>query len=359
MCGEPQLVSSLPDVTVTIGEVAHQAGATDGPKSPRGDADVPFTDRDKEENLMLLCHGCHRKIDDAAGQGIYTVDVLRGIKDQHEAMVAALTDFRTESRTLVIATRGMVRHKPVGASQREIAFALAESRRTPHTLGNLTYRVEIDLSDPVSEDWAWTRGMGKIDKAVARIDTDVADARVDHVSVFALAPVPLLAYLGHKLGDKWAVDVFRRSREQTDRAWCWGADATDPPTFVHELPDVANTEDEVVVAVDVTGPVLVNRLPDGVAGLPVARLRPEGTPTGDAILSTPAAVDEFAAGWRRLLSAIERDFPAVRRLHVAAAVPVPAAIAIGRFHRPYIDPTLVMYELGDDTRYTAALEIPA
>lgn len=308
---------------------------------------------------MLLCHGCHRKIDDAAGQGIYTVDVLRGIKAQHEAMVAALTDFRTESRTLVIATRGTLRQKPVGASQREIAFALAESRRTPHTLGNLTYRVDIDLTDPVSEEWAWQRGMGQIDKAVARIDTDVADGRVDHVSVFALAPVPLLAYLGHKLGDKWAVDVFRRSREQTDRAWCWGTGATEIPVFAYELPDNFAGGDEIVVAVDVTGPVRADRLPDKLSGLPAVRLHPVGTPTCDAILGSPAAVDAFAAGWRGLLSAIERDMPGVRRLHVAAAVPVPAAIAIGRFHRPYIDPALVMYELGDDTRYSRALEFPA
>lgn len=93
--------------------------------------------------------------------------------------------------------------------------------------------------------------------------------------------------------------------------------------------------------------------------LPVARLHPEGSPTGDAILRSPAAVDAFSAAWRGLLSALESDFPDVRRLHVAAAVPVPAAIAIGRFHRTYMDPTLVMYELGDDKHYTKALEIPA
>lgn len=161
------------------------------------------------------------------------------------------------------------------------------------------------------------------------------------------------------LGDKWAVDVFRRSREQTDRAWCWGTDATDAPAFMHELPDQPIAGNEIVVAVDVTGPVRVDRLPEHVAGLPVARLHPEGSPTGDAILRSPAAVDAFSAAWRGLLSALESDFPDVRQLHVAAAVPVPAAIAIGRFHRTYMDPTLVMYELGDDKRYTKALEIPA
>ena len=359
MCGEPQLVSDLGAVTVTIGEVAHQAGATEGPKSPRGDASVPFSDRDKEENLMLLCHGCHRKIDDTAGQDIYTVEVLQGIKAQHEAMVAALTDFRTENRTLVIATRSTVRDKPAGASPREIAYALAESRRAAHTLGNLTYRIDIDLTDPVTDEWVWKRGMQQIDKAVARIGTDVADGTVDHLSVFALAPIPLLAYLGHKLGDKQTVDVFRQSRDHTDRAWCWGEPGDGFPDFVYEVADIPASAEEMVVAVEVTAPVQLVRLPESVAGLPVARLRPaDGAPHPDMIGSR-AALDAFARAWRGLLAVVERDAPGVKRLHVVAAVPAPAAIALGRFHRVYADPALVMYELGDDCRYTAALEIPA
>ncbi|NCD16206.1 MAG: SAVED domain-containing protein [Actinobacteria bacterium] len=358
MCGEPQLVSSLTDVTVTIGEVAHQAGATEGEKSPRSDAAVPFTDRDKEENLMLLCHGCHRKIDSAVGQQIYTVEVLRGIKEQHEGMVAAVTDFRTENRTLVIATRSTVRGQAVGASQREIAFALVESRRAPHSVGNLTYRVDIDLTDQVSEDWVWQRGMRQIDAAAARIGTDVADGRVDHLSVFALAPIPLLVYLGHKLGDKWTVDVFRRTRDNTERSWCWGETEVHAPTFVHELPDAPRAT-EVVVAVEVTAPVKPQRLPAPVADLPVIRIRPEFVAPGPDLLGSRIAVDSFAKGWRSLLAQLEREMPGVKRLHVAAAVPTTAAVAIGRFHRPYVDPALVLYELAEDHTYTDALEIGA
>lgn len=342
---------------MTIGEIAHQAGASEGVKSPRGDADVPFSDRDKEENLMLLCHGCHRKVDSARGQVVYTVEVLRGIKEQHESMVAALTDFRVENRTLVIATRSTIRQKPVGASQREIAFALVESRRTPYTLGNLTYRVDIDLVDPVSDEWAWKRGMKNIDDATATIEADVAAGRVDHLSVFALAPIPLLAYLGHKLGDKYAVDVFRRSRDHTDRSWCWGDEASDVPVFVHDIPDDSADAEEIVVAVDVTASVKVGRLPDPVSGLPVVRLRPSNAQPGPDLLGSRASLDAFAYAWRQLMAQLEEDLPNVKRAHLVSAVPAPAAVAIGRFHRPSVDPALVMYELGDDPVYTEALVI--
>jgi len=357
MCGEPQLVAALTEVTVTIGEVAHQAGATAGAGSPRGDAAVPFTERDKEANLMLLCHGCHRKIDSTDGQAIYTVDVLRGIKQQHESMVAALTDFRTENRTLVVTTRSTVRGHSVAASTREIAYALVESQRAPHTLGNLTYQIDIDLTDPVTDEWVWKRGKQQIDAAAARIAADISEGRVEHVSVFALAPIPLLAYLGHKLGDKWAVDVFRRSRDNTDRAWCWGEPtAPEAPEFVFELPDVGLV-DGVVVAVEVTAEVQIDRLPGELASLPIAKVRPSSAAPGPDLLNSRAAVDAFAAAWRALLAEIERQLPTVKRLHIVAAVPAPAAVALGRFRRPYVDPTLVMYELGISQSYVEALEI--
>lgn len=356
MCGEPQLVTALSEVTVTIGEVAHQAGATQSAGSPRGDAAVPFAERDKEDNLMLLCHGCHRKIDSLDGQSVYTIDVLRGIKKQHESMVAALTDFRTENRTLVVNTRSTVRGHTVTASTREIAFALVESQRAPHTLGNLTYQVEIDLTDSVTDEWVWKRGMQQINAAVCRIAGDITDRQVEHLSVFAIAPVPLLAFLGHKLGDKWTVEVFRRSRDNTDRAWCWGHSTAGVPQFVLDLPD-AVLADELVVAVEVTAPVQIGRLPLQVASLPLAKLGPESAETGPDLLNSRAAVDAFATAWRGLLAQIERQLPTVKRLHVAAAVPAPAAVAIGRFHRSCVDPALVMYELASSQSYVEALEI--
>ena len=40
-----------------------------------------------------------------------------------------------------------------------------------------------------------------------------------HISLFALAPIPLLVYLGSKLSNKVPVDVFQRHRDTED--WVW------------------------------------------------------------------------------------------------------------------------------------------
>ena len=59
VCGASLLDASLQEVTVPIGEVAYRVGATDGPKSPRGESDTPVEARNSEADLMLLCDSCH------------------------------------------------------------------------------------------------------------------------------------------------------------------------------------------------------------------------------------------------------------------------------------------------------------
>jgi len=42
--------------------------------------------------------------------------------------------------------------------------------------------------------------------------------QVQHYSVFALAPIPILVCLGRELGNKLHIDLFQRQR---DHSWKW------------------------------------------------------------------------------------------------------------------------------------------
>lgn len=72
------------DPAATTGYAAHQVAHS--PDGPRGEGDVPIQDRDTYENMILLCGDCHRIVD---GQPkTYSVEVLRGWKEEHEIWVA-------------------------------------------------------------------------------------------------------------------------------------------------------------------------------------------------------------------------------------------------------------------------------
>lgn len=357
MCASSLLDSEWGDVTVSMGELAHNIGATDSARSPRGQSTVPIAERNRPDNLLLLCHGCHRKVDSADNQSIYTVEVLREIKTAHEDMVTAATDFATQHRTLVVVTDATVRGTAIMASHRQIAHALIASGRAPYTVDGRQVRVVIDLVDSESDPWVWERGCARIDEAVAKLSSDTASGAIDHVSIFVIAPIPLLTYLGHELDDKYGVEVYRRARIDSDKSWCWPDTSPTPIEFTTTIEQADRSAGEAVVMVSVSGNVTRDRVPSTLAHLPILDLRPSGvTPNLDAL---PSRTDlmQFSAAWRALLAKVERELPGVRNLHVLAAVPAPAAVNMGRYRSRSVSPTFTMYQRTDNDTFAPVVEI--
>jgi hypothetical protein len=74
------------DGDAIIGEIAHIVGASR--QGPRGDEPFDDAERNKHTNLILLCPTHHTIVDDQLRT--YSVAVLRQMKADHEARMAAL-----------------------------------------------------------------------------------------------------------------------------------------------------------------------------------------------------------------------------------------------------------------------------
>jgi hypothetical protein len=82
-CASVLTVQESDDSTVILSNVAHiVAQREDG---PRGKFALPLNRRDEESNLMLLCPKHHKIIDNKPQ--LYTVERLRGMKEDHEKLV--------------------------------------------------------------------------------------------------------------------------------------------------------------------------------------------------------------------------------------------------------------------------------
>lgn len=82
------------DDPVTLSEVAHIVSPK--PDGPRSEYPLPMEDRDKYNNLILLCRKHHRIIDDQ--RHTYTVERLRQMKLEHEETIEKATGRAVESR---------------------------------------------------------------------------------------------------------------------------------------------------------------------------------------------------------------------------------------------------------------------
>lgn len=334
--------------TTKVGEVAHNVGATTGARSPRGKSPLGLGERAAEQNLLLLCHDCHRMVDAPANLELWTEERLTAKKEEHEARVLRATDFSTLQRTLVVTTAGPVRGERITVADRHVTHALVEEGLVAHVDGGLRSDVVVSLPPDLTKEYAWQFGRDQIDDAVKRIRRTIEGGADPDLSVFAIAPIPLLMYLGSALDDTSNVRLFERHRDDSAaNAWAWRSGETRAArTFELTIPTDDST-DALVVEVAVSGTARVGQRPAAVRGLPVARMEVAAVDPAPGVLATHADLDAAVAAWRQVLARIEMQCPHVRTLHVIAAVPASLAVNMGRSRMRGAHPDLVVYELVD------------
>lgn len=351
--------------SVPTGEIAHNVGATSGPNSPRGKSTLTAEERAHESNLFLLCRTCHKKIDSRQHRDSYTVEFLASKKKEHEERVRQVTDFATLRPATVLRLVATVRGtlSPVSAAQ--ISEALRRDGLTGMGDDTRNGFFDISLPDPESAAWSWARAEELINKTVDRVFEAIGAEDTSVLSVFAIAPVPVLIYLGSRLDDKTETVLHRRKRGDAVDTWAWPPtdSVATKPAFVVEgvttpgVASVAAAVGEVVVLVSVSARVSRERIPDALAGMPVWELRPETPTPGPDLIDSRVALNAFGESWRGALSLIEATYPNARKIHLIAAVPNTAAVAIGRHHMRDAQPDLVLYQRNSDSSYKPVMEV--
>src|SRR5262245_39711879 len=99
-CNKPLWKSSVTQETVNIAQKAHiYSFSSDGPRGNQGVSDEQLNSID---NLMLVCHECHQKIDREQGGGRYTVALLQAMKADHERRIEIVTGIAANKRSHVV-----------------------------------------------------------------------------------------------------------------------------------------------------------------------------------------------------------------------------------------------------------------
>lgn len=339
---------------VFVGELAHIVGATAAAGSPRGASDKTLKDRALPENLMLLCPGEHKVIDTPEHWTTYDVDQLRTFKREHERDIRELTGLLRKPKTTVIRVAGNIRGQVVDFSKQSVIRALLEEQRFPDfSLHDDGENYEVDLrkhdGEDISDPSYWKSARLTLETRVKPLKHHLKTKHIDHISVFALARIPLLVQLGVLLDDVTNVTVHNRRR---DEGWGWYAQgATGGLRF-----DVTETvgDGDPVVTFNVSGPVDIDALPPELRQRPRYDIHADGVTLNPKILRSREDLEALVDCWREVLATLEanhRNQP----ISVILAVCAAGAVEIGRAHMRAAHAPLRIYDRHDDT-YFLALE---
>ncbi|MFC3897978.1 SAVED domain-containing protein [Lentzea rhizosphaerae] len=347
ICNRYLLADNVTGQEVSIGQLAHIVGWSTAPGSPRGDHELPVEQRNSAENLMLLCHDQHRVIDHKSLWEVFDVDTLRALKRSHEERIRKLTGLGHEKRTTVLRVAGNIHGRPVELNSSSVTTALLANNRFPDWILRGADEFEIDLraipGEPTSSPAYWAAARSHLEDRLMHLCTQVRKEAVNHVSVFALARIPVLVLLGTYLDKMLQVDIYPKRREGKT---VWGFDDLGAPVrFSSELLRAGNDPSRVAILCSISGSIDINRLPSEVLDShTIYELRPTATLPTPELITTQAGLDQFSQAWRTLLSTIEVDHPGAPAIPIFPAVPPAAAIAIGRHLLRAAQPPLHIYD---------------
>jgi len=359
LCKKYLLQGEITDLVYPLGEGAHVVGRKNSERSPRGVDPLPESERDTPENVLLACEKCHGEIDILLNTEVVDKAFLLKLKTEHEQEIRRLTGMITSAKTAVVRMVGDIRGNRTSLASAEAVLAVIRHSRIPNFMGAYDHTSEeIDLRDIVGEADAtpayYEHSTRKIDDVIERrIGEAIKRDEVNHLSVFALARVPLLIYLGSRIDDAVAVELYQRHRAADN--WVWPE--TDPgTTFDLTCVRDGNPTDDVVLITNLSGTTPLSDLPAGLKNVTVFTVTPSAGPAED-VISHPAVLERFTDTIRAFFTALEATHKGCKQVHLVGALPASSAVAVGRLLKGRgIRPEILTYDR-TDAGYIKALVI--
>lgn len=319
----------------TFGFIAHIVA--DSPEGPRGHPERSRLLARSLGNLMLLCAKHHKLIDvDAVDD--HPEGLLLQMKSEQEQRIARNVVIQPDRASHVIRFAARIGENPALVSTRDIHEAMLPDR---HPAVRETIDLELvgaAFGDHEPVYWDLQRSnLGRQFETAVR--SQVERQSIRHLSVFSLAPQPLLVELGRLLGDIVPATIHQRHREPA--SWAW---QPDQPAMTFEVgeptsPGAGIVALKLAISADVTDDRIQAVLGEEVAIWSITALDPHND-----ILRRPEDQAEYRRLLRRLFNRIKAIHGQATPIHIFTALPASLAVETGRVWMPKSDAPLRLYD---------------
>jgi len=350
-CNRPVFKSPITQEQVNISEKAHIYSFSQ--IGPRGWG--PFITNKKQlnevANLMLVCHDCHKTIDQDIDGTRYSAKLLLKWKDEHEKRIAIVTGVNPSKKSQVILYGANISDQTSKLQPEAAKYALfpdwypAEERPTC-----------------LSMNW-----VGKdIDSSYWKIEADNLKATFDrqvrplvdgneysHFSLFAFAPIPLLILFGTLLTDKVPAQTYQLHREP-NQTWEWLSEP-DNFTYVVKQPESYAHPPALVISLsDIIAPSRVT----AILGVEVSIWELTIARPNNDFLKSKNQLSKFREAVRQLIVDIGKIHGKHTPLAIFPAMPIACAVDFGRVRMPKADGSWIIYDQNNvSNKFIRAIEI--
>ncbi len=319
----------------TFGFIAHiVADSADG---PRGDPRRSLLLAKSLENLMLMCARHHKlvDVDDVPG---HPESLLISMKAEQESRISVVTAIDHDRASHVIRFGANIGENEALVSTKAIFMAMPPDH---HPASGQTIDLEVlGCAYRDDEPAYWTFQQDNLRRQFeAKVRGRVERQEVRHLSVFALAPQPLLIELGRLLCDIVPATVRQRHREPA--TWAW---QPDQPRITYRVSEpAASASGPIALKLGISATLNDNRITKVLGGDAAIWSVTAADPHND-ILRHPGDQVAFRKRIRSLLDRIKAAHGEDQTIHVFPAVPASLAVDFGRVWMPKSDLKMTIYD---------------
>ena len=335
-CNKPLWLDTITKAEFNVAYIAHIIA--DNENGPRGDPTLSKELASDISNLMLLCDPHHRLIDIEDVKG-HSVQRLRTMKEKHERRIEIVSGIQDNKQSHVLLYGANI-----GDHTSPVSYSMAAYAMLPEWYPAETIPLSLGMKNSSYQEmepdfWKIERNH-LISMYNNIVRPRLAQGDIEHLSVFAVAPQPLLMLLGFLISELINVNVFQLQHE-TKRDWKWQSEI--PPQFeyiVHKS-DTINRIPVVILAL--SAPIATERITT-VLGEDVTIWYVTISEPHNDFLKSPVQLSDFRKIMRRILDQIKHTHDEQEMIHVFPAMPVALAVELGRVIMPKADAPLRIYD---------------
>lgn len=320
-----------------FGELAHVIGASR--RGPRGNWNSPKLQTDPK-NLMLLCKKCHKEIDFGNNIAEYPAKVLFEMKKEHEERIKFLLD-TPRDKTSILKFSCPIKNNTIVINNESIYNAVLP--KYPDSLPAYWHTIEVDNFDYSDSHWQYVISL--IDKEYEKVERRILNTEINNLSVFGIAPIPLLIYFGFKFNDKLPADVFHaRANNLPEKRFNW-IDSDKNVITKYTVETIRKTKSKKVLLLLALSDYLEqdkyqNIVEDkdfNIYKLSIKSPNPK-------FLKSKIDLNTYKYELRGLFNMIQKDCGKNCEIHLLTAIPACIAIETGRMILSTKDPEILIYE---------------
>jgi len=334
-CNKPLWIDSLTKYEFNSAYIAHIIA--DKPTGPRGHSMKSQKLKDDISNLILLCDAHHRLIDIEDVKG-HSVQRLHTMKRKHEDRIEILSSIMDDQRSHILLYGANI-----GKTNARLSWKKAATAMVPDWYPAERQAIELSLinsSYKDDEENYWSIERENLRRQFTeKVKPKLQLGSAEHLSVFALAPQPLLIELGRLLSDIPTAQVYQLHREPKQN-WNW---QIPPKDFRYKITRPDSIHKTVAINLSLSATIGNDRitrvLDDKVSVWKVSIDKPNN----DFVKSREQLM-KFRELLRSLLNEIKAKHGHNNILHVFPSVPVSVAVEIGRIWMPKADLPLRIYD---------------